>query len=133
MIMAKPAHTTPSTRALKLRGVPSPMPLFSRTPQANHMAEERFRASSSSMDPSPWFTYTTPCYTIMLYHNNILCHHIIPFKSWINQRSLVLLWWHPLLKQVCFMCYMKHCIDRVLLFMMCVTLNRPKGLNRSRR
>jgi len=47
IIMANPAHTIPSTRALKLRGVPSPMPLLRRTPQANHMALDRFRASSS--------------------------------------------------------------------------------------
>ena len=47
MIMAKPAHTMPSTRALKLRGVPSPMPLLSSTPHANHTAPDRFNASSS--------------------------------------------------------------------------------------
>lgn len=35
MIMAKPAHTMPSTRAEKLRGVPSPIPLFNKTPHAN--------------------------------------------------------------------------------------------------
>lgn len=45
--MAKPAHTIPSTRAEKLRGVPSPIPLFRRTPQANHIAELKLRASSS--------------------------------------------------------------------------------------
>lgn len=47
MIMAKPAHTMPSTRAEKLRGVPSPMPLLSSTPQANQTAELRFSAFSS--------------------------------------------------------------------------------------
>lgn len=47
MIMAKPAHTIPKTRAEKLLGVPSPMPLFNKTPHANQMAELRFNASSS--------------------------------------------------------------------------------------
>lgn len=47
MIIAKPAQTMPRTRALKLRGVPSPMPLLRRTPHANQMAELRLRASSS--------------------------------------------------------------------------------------
>lgn len=47
MIIAKPAHTMPSTRAEKLLGVPSPMPLLSRTPQANQIAELRLSASSS--------------------------------------------------------------------------------------
>lgn len=35
IIIAKPAQTIPSTRAEKLRGVPSPMPLFNKTPHAN--------------------------------------------------------------------------------------------------
>lgn len=47
MIIAKPAHTIPSTRAEKLRGVPSPIPLFNKTPHANQIAELRFNASSS--------------------------------------------------------------------------------------
>lgn len=47
MIIAKPAQTIPSTRAEKLLGVPSPMPLFNRTPHANQIAELRLSASSS--------------------------------------------------------------------------------------
>lgn len=47
IIIAKPAHTIPSTRAEKLRGVPSPMPLFSKTPHANHIAELKFNEASS--------------------------------------------------------------------------------------
>lgn len=64
IIMANPAHTIPKTLAEKLRGVPentdlsqeidlnivdlpSPMPLLSNTPQANQIALERLRASSS--------------------------------------------------------------------------------------
>jgi hypothetical protein len=47
MIIAKPAHTIPNTRAEKLLGVPSPMPLLSKTPHANQIAELRLRASSS--------------------------------------------------------------------------------------
>lgn len=47
IIIAKPAQTMPNTLAEKLLGVPSPIPLFSRTPQANHMAELKFKASSS--------------------------------------------------------------------------------------
>uniref|UniRef100_A0A1B0AXG8 Uncharacterized protein n=1 Tax=Glossina palpalis gambiensis TaxID=67801 RepID=A0A1B0AXG8_9MUSC len=47
MIIAKPAQTIPKTRAEKLRGVPSPIPLFSNTPQANQTAELRFKGFSS--------------------------------------------------------------------------------------
>ena len=47
MIIAKPAHTIPRTRAEKLLGVPSPIPLFKSTPHANHIAELRLSASSS--------------------------------------------------------------------------------------
>lgn len=47
MIIAKPAHTIPRTRAEKLLGVPSPIPLFNSTPHANHIAELRLSASSS--------------------------------------------------------------------------------------
>jgi len=47
MIMAKPAQTMPKTRAEKLLGVPSPIPLLRSTPQANHTAELRFNAFSS--------------------------------------------------------------------------------------
>lgn len=47
IIIAKPAHTMPRTRAEKLRGVPSPIPLLSKTPHANQIAELRLRASSS--------------------------------------------------------------------------------------
>lgn len=47
MIMAKPAHTIPSTRALKLRGVPSPMPELSSTPHVNQSERDKFSASSS--------------------------------------------------------------------------------------
>lgn len=80
MIMAKPAHTIPRMRAEKLRGAPvggpsqrwhtvglgptdpgmaspSPMPEFRRTPQENHMAEDRVSASSSS---SSLFTLNRP-------------------------------------------------------------------------
>lgn len=81
MIMAKPAHTMPRIRAEKLRGAPvgrdsgqlllgrgrtgqglgiaspSPMPELSRTPQENHMAEDRVSASSSS---SSLFTLNRP-------------------------------------------------------------------------
>lgn len=37
----------PKTRAEKLLGVPSPMPLLSNTPHANQMAELKLSASSS--------------------------------------------------------------------------------------
>jgi hypothetical protein len=47
MIMANPAQTMPRTRAEKLLGVPSPIPELSSTPQANQMADDKFRASSS--------------------------------------------------------------------------------------
>ena len=47
MIMANPAQTIPRTRAEKLLGVPSPIPELSRTPQANQMADDKFKASSS--------------------------------------------------------------------------------------
>jgi hypothetical protein len=47
MIIANPAQTIPNTLALKLLGVPSPIPLFKSTPQANQMALDRFKASSS--------------------------------------------------------------------------------------
>lgn len=47
MIIAKPAQNMPSTRAEKLRGVPSPIPLFSSTPHANQIAELKFSAFSS--------------------------------------------------------------------------------------
>ena len=49
--MAKPAQTIPSTLELKERGVPSPTPLFSSTPQANQKALEKFSASSSGSAP----------------------------------------------------------------------------------
>lgn len=50
---------SPQGRAVLLGAVdsPSPMPEFSRTPQENHMAEERVRASSSS---SSLFTLNRP-------------------------------------------------------------------------
>jgi len=47
MIMANPAHTIPSTLALKLLGVPSPIPLLRSTPHANQIALDKLRASSS--------------------------------------------------------------------------------------
>lgn len=47
IIIANPAQTMPRTRAEKLLGVPSPMPLFNSTPHANHIAELRLSASSS--------------------------------------------------------------------------------------
>lgn len=47
IIIAKPAHTMPKTRALKLRGVPSPIPEFSKTPHVNHNERDKFKASSS--------------------------------------------------------------------------------------
>lgn len=47
IIMVNPAHTIPRTLALKLRGVPSPIPEFSMTPHANQIARDKFRASSS--------------------------------------------------------------------------------------
>lgn len=47
IIIANPAHTIPRTLAEKLLGVPSPIPLFNNTPQANHVALDRFSASSS--------------------------------------------------------------------------------------
>ncbi|KDR23336.1 hypothetical protein L798_05297 [Zootermopsis nevadensis] len=50
MIIAKPAHTIPRTLAEKLLGVPvynGERSCFQRTPQANQMALERLRASSS--------------------------------------------------------------------------------------
>lgn len=40
-------NNLPRTRAEKLRGVPSPMPLFSKTPHANQIAELKLSASSS--------------------------------------------------------------------------------------
>lgn len=81
MIMANPAHTMPRMRAEKLLGAPagrgpsarggrrggtgpwpgvaspSPMPELSRTPQENHIAEDRVSASSSS---SSLFTLNRP-------------------------------------------------------------------------
>lgn len=67
---ACPAHSLPSSEPAQLRAwaagqssptvscdSPSPMPEFSRTPQENHMAEERVRASSSS---SSLFTLNRP-------------------------------------------------------------------------
>ena len=47
MIIANPAHTIPNTRALKLLGVPSPIPELSKTPHVNQMARDKFNASSS--------------------------------------------------------------------------------------
>lgn len=47
MIIANPAQTIPKTRAEKLLGVPSPIPLFSSTPQANHIAEPKLSEASS--------------------------------------------------------------------------------------
>src|SRR2546430_364135 len=41
MIIAKPAHTIPNTRPPKLLGVPSPIPEFNKTPQANQTADDR--------------------------------------------------------------------------------------------
>ena len=54
MIMAKPAQTIPNTLELKERGVPSPTPLLSNTPQANQKALEKFSASSSGSEPFSW-------------------------------------------------------------------------------
>ena len=47
IIIAKPAHTMPKTLALKLLGVPSPIPEFNKTPHVNHSARDKFNASSS--------------------------------------------------------------------------------------
>lgn len=47
MIIANPAQTIPKTLAEKLRGVPSPIPLFNKTPHANQIALDKFNASSS--------------------------------------------------------------------------------------
>lgn len=46
-MLTKSVLYLPSTRAEKLRGVPSPMPELSKTPQANQMAELKLSASSS--------------------------------------------------------------------------------------
>ena len=49
IIIANPAQTIPKTRPPKDLGVPSPIPEFNNTPQANQIADDKLSASSSVM------------------------------------------------------------------------------------
>lgn len=81
------SYHLPSTRAEKLRGVPSPIPLLSNTPHANQIAELKFSASSSV--PSLFVNLYLPngenlCCVLFFRRNTY--RNVIPLKSeWMNE------------------------------------------------